>query len=172
MFLRLLVVWAMLAPTTLCAQKAATVQNQPAALTGVWTVELHVERAASESYPKLGRGTITLRPATGPVVDSIRSYDGVAQFDLPPLDREPMQIDSAIRARLRIPPDWWRQTEAEDGPDETVRVVVNPRVDHGGLHMQGQHRGAEVIGRWVIPGYGEIASGTFRMRRDSSGRTR
>ena len=29
--------------------------------------------------------------------------------------------------------------------------------------MQGHRQGAHLVGGWVIPGYGEIASGTFRI---------
>ena len=48
---------------------------------------------------------------------------------------------------------------------DSVRIVVNPAVSHGGLDLDGRWRSSGVRGTWIMRGFVPVASGTFEMRR-------
>ena len=54
---------------------------------------------------------------------------------------------------------------AIDGP-ESVAVLVNPAVSHGGLLFDGRWSGPRVKGTWMVRGFVPMASGTFEMHRE------
>jgi hypothetical protein len=94
------------------------------------------------------------------------THTGRAQFDLRPFgfgERPWEKVGSTtIMGNVAQDAD---VAVAIDGP-ESVAVLVNPAVSHGGLLFDGRWSGSRVKGTWMVRGFVPMASGTFEMHRE------
>jgi hypothetical protein len=49
---------------------------------------------------------------------------------------------------------------------DSVRVVLNPTIDHGKIVMDGRLVAGRISGRWMVTGYVNGARGAFEMSRE------
>ena len=143
-------------------------------LAGTWAIELHLDTSYLERRPQAAdvRGTLAFRARTP--ADTARyigvgdvSYVGRADLDLRPFGFEARPWELAEAGSATVAPGARAGADvavAWAGAGDTVYVVVNPFVSHGGVQLAGTWRGDALAGRWVVPGYATMAVGSFRVR--------
>ncbi|HYC31870.1 MAG TPA: hypothetical protein VEB59_06235 [Gemmatimonadales bacterium] len=140
---------AALAPaTTMLAgiHRAAEAQRQ--SLTGRWTADVRLLEARElplRAAATVISGELTLEPVPG---DSGEVYTGSTTLDFAPLGFRLGSAEALVAVE-----------------DTTVRLILDPTVDHGHVVATLTGGRGELVGTWYLNGRPARASGTIRLRR-------
>jgi hypothetical protein len=134
-------------------------------LSGVWRVSLlrgNSERAPSESDSATFRGAVSLLRMAEPLAQPWLSLGEPTHFGVYTFSRKPLEVPPAIAALLRrqLPTAGARLMSGD-----SVRVVIDPQMDHGALILEGKLAGDSITGHWMVSGYISTPGGRFVMRR-------
>lgn len=131
-----------------CAPSAGG--SQGADLRGQWSAELTPDSAISLSdarpgHPLAGSVRITRRDSSS--IGIVYSGEYAADLRSVGLARPTGEV------LVGVP------------PGDTVRIVLDPSVDHGNLELVGRCRGEQLVGTWMRTGAPARAWGHFVLRR-------
>ena len=133
------------------------VTPDPEPLTGRWSGWFRLAAASRLPYPTTARevsGELRFRPAPEPAQPQDSAawrpvHEGSSAVEFRPLG---FTLGSAETLGWHI---------AED----TVRIILDPTVDHGHVELVGNRTADEVSGRWQLISDPARAHGEFRLRR-------
>ena len=133
------------------------VRQEPASLTGRWEARFVLTRSSRLPFPTLARevsGEIRFSPAAPPPLAQDAAtwrlvYPGTAAVDFLPLG---FKLGNAEALGWHATPD-------------TVRIILDPTVDHGGVEVVGTGTGNDLSGRWELISDLARAEGHFTLRR-------
>ena len=134
-----------------CSLPCPVPDPQPAdILTGIWQVRFELTRGGDGER---GRASVVGRIAFPPVDGEQRGAGTVrpARIEL-----ELGQLGVSLSSQDALA---W-----QIGPD-SVRILLDPVIDQGGVLMRGTVRGQLIVGMWKTQKGRDEASGTFVMRR-------
>ena len=128
----------------------STGDSRPADLRGRWSIELTPDSAISLADARPGRplgGSVRIGQRYSSSTGIVYSGEYAADFRSVGLARPSGEV------LVGVP------------PGDTVRITLDPSVDHGNLELVGRCRGEQLVGTWTRTGAPARAWGHFVLRR-------